>query len=128
MMCGLYSLAQALVFPSWFEGFGLPIIEAMACGTPVVASDSSSLPEVAGGAALLFPAAEAPALENALRRLLGDPGLHADLRLRGFARAADFSWARSAAQHLQVYRRILGQGCMQEVAPSGICGLRSDNQ
>jgi glycosyltransferase involved in cell wall biosynthesis len=128
MMCGLYNLAQVLVFPSWFEGFGLPIIEAMACGTPVVASDSSSLPEVAGGAALLFPAAEAPALENALRRLLGDSGLRADLRLRGFARAAAFSWARSAAQHLQVYRRVLGQGCMQEAAPSGICGLRSDTQ
>ena len=108
MMCGLYSLAHALVFPSWFEGFGLPIIEAMACGTPVVASDSSSLPEVAGGAALLFPAGEAPALENALRRLLGDPGLHANLRLRGLARATDFSWARSAAQHLEVYRRVLG--------------------
>jgi glycosyltransferase involved in cell wall biosynthesis len=128
MMCGLYNLAQVLVFPSLFEGFGLPIIEAMACGTPVVASDSSSLPEVSGGAAFLFPAAEAPALENALRRLLGDPGLHTDLRLRGFARAAAFSWARSAAQHLQVYRRVLGQGCMQKAAPSGTCGLRSDTQ
>jgi glycosyltransferase involved in cell wall biosynthesis len=125
MMCGLYGLAQVLVFPSWFEGFGLPVIEAMACGTPVVASDSSSLPEVAGGAALLFPAAEAPTLENVLRRLLGDPRLHADLRLRGLARAADFSWARSAAQHLEVYRRVLGQGDVREAAPSRVHGLQS---
>jgi glycosyltransferase involved in cell wall biosynthesis len=124
MMCGLYGLARALVFPSWFEGFGLPIVEAMACGTPVVASDSSSLPEVAGGAALLFPATEAPALESALRRLLGDPRLQADLRLRGFARAADFSWAESAAQHLAVYRRVLGQGDIRDGAPNEAQGLQ----
>jgi glycosyltransferase involved in cell wall biosynthesis len=119
MMCGIYTLAQAFVFPSWFEGFGLPIIEAMACGIPVVASDSSSLPEVAGGAALLFPAAEAHALAIVLRRLLGDPGLQADLRVRGLARAADFSWARSAARHLQVYRRVLGRDELREAASSG---------
>ena len=122
LMCGLYNLARVLVLPSWFEGFGLPIIEAMACGTPVAASDSSSLPEVAGGAALLFPAAEPPALENALRRLLGDPGLHADLRLRGLARAADFSWARSASQHLEVYRLVLGQDEPREAVSSEVRG------
>jgi glycosyltransferase involved in cell wall biosynthesis len=109
MMRGLYSLALALVFPSRFEGFGLPIIEAMACGTPVVASDSSSLPEVAGGAALLFPTANDAALGSALRHLLGDARLRGDLRLRGLARATDFSWARSAAQHIEVYRSVLDQ-------------------
>ncbi len=108
LMRGLYNLARVVVYPSRFEGFGLPVLEAMACGTPVVASDASSLPEVAGGAALLFPAADVTALESALRRLLGDARLRADLRLRGFARVADFSWARSAAQHIEVYRRVLG--------------------
>ena len=106
-MRGLYGLAQVFVFPSWFEGFGLPVLEAMACGTPVIASDSSSLPEVAGGAAVLFPPAAPDALERALRRVLSDSGLRAGLIERGLARVADFSWANSAAEHLEAYRRVL---------------------
>lgn len=106
-MRGLYSLARVFVFPSWFEGFGLPVLEAMACGTPVISSDSSSLPEVAGGAAVLFPPNQPDKLESELRRVLSDPQLRADLIGRGLARASEFSWAASAARHLEVYRRVL---------------------
>jgi glycosyltransferase involved in cell wall biosynthesis len=108
-MPGLYSLAQVLVYPSWYEGFGLPIVESMACGTPVIASDSSSLPEVAGGAAVLFPPDSVGALEGALGRVLSDRRLRGDLRERGLARAACFSWDSSARRHLEVYRRALGE-------------------
>ncbi|HTW91950.1 MAG TPA: glycosyltransferase family 1 protein, partial [bacterium] len=117
MMRGLYNLAQVLVFPSLFEGFGLPIVEAMACGTPVVASNSSSLPEVAGGAALLFPANDVAALERALRRILQNAELRAEFRRRGLARSADFSWSKSAVQHLEVYRHVLAQGGIRDAAP-----------
>ena len=109
-MRGLYGLARVFVFPSWFEGFGLPVLEAMACGTPVIVSDSSSLPEVAGGAAVLFPPAAQNELESALRRVLSDPSLRAGLIERGLARASEFSWAASAARHLDVYRRVLRDG------------------
>jgi glycosyltransferase involved in cell wall biosynthesis len=107
-MPGLYGMARAFVFPSWFEGFGLPILESMACGTPVVASNSSSLPEVAGDAAILFPPAAPDVLGRELRRVLTDPSLRANLVDRGLARAAGFSWAASAARHLDLYRAVLG--------------------
>lgn len=110
LMPALYALAQVLVYPSWYEGFGLPVLEAMACGTPVIASDSSSLPEVAGGAAVLFPPGSAVALEGALRGVLQDSQLRDDLRERGLARAACFSWDSSARRHLEIYRRALGTG------------------
>jgi len=106
-MGALYCLARVLVFPSWFEGFGLPILEAMACGTPVIASNSSSLPEVAGGAAILFPPDSADALEDALRRVLSDQRLRAELTKQGLARVAEFSWAASAVHHLELYRQVL---------------------
>jgi glycosyltransferase involved in cell wall biosynthesis len=106
-MRALYALAQVLVFPSWFEGFGLPVLEAMACGTPVVASNTSSVPEVAGNAALLFPPHSTDALGVALRRLLSEPELRSLLRERGLLRVKDFSWAESARRHAEVYRRVL---------------------
>jgi glycosyltransferase involved in cell wall biosynthesis len=104
----VYAGAQALAFPSEFEGFGLPVLEAMACGAPVVCSSTSSLPEVAGGAALLVDPADTDALAAALRQILGDPGLAADLARRGVAQAACFSWSRAAAETLAVYRRLIG--------------------
>jgi glycosyltransferase involved in cell wall biosynthesis len=103
----LYSLAQVVALPSLYEGFGLPVLEAMACGTPVVTSDVSSLPEVAGDAALLVDPLDVDSLTDSLRRLLEDDALRAGLRARGLARAASFTWERSARQLLEVYALML---------------------
>lgn len=92
----LYNLARALAHPAWYEGFGLPPLEAMACGTPAVVSDRSSLPEVVGDAALVVPADQPDAWRKALERVTGDMELAADLRHRGILRAAQFSWDRAA--------------------------------
>ncbi|MGE5413436.1 MAG: glycosyltransferase family 4 protein [Syntrophomonadaceae bacterium] len=92
----LYRAAEAFAYPSLEEGFGLPLLEAMACGTPSVSSDAAALLEVGGGAALVAPARDADALAAALERALDDEGLRARLRLDGPARAAQFSWAETA--------------------------------
>jgi glycosyltransferase involved in cell wall biosynthesis len=105
----VYAGSQALAFPSEFEGFGLPVLEAMACGTPVVCSNTSSLPEVAHDAALLIDPLDVDALTEALRRVLSDPALAANLRARGLTQAARFSWARAAEETLAVYRRVMGR-------------------
>ena len=103
----IYSGATAFAFPSLYEGFGLPPLEAMACGTPTVVADSSSLPEVVGDAALLHPPTDYEALADALIRLLEDEPLRATLRTRGRARAAQFTWTETARQALAVYREAL---------------------
>lgn len=102
----VYAGAQALAFPSEFEGFGLPVLEAMACGAPVVCSSTSSLPEVAGEAAVLVDPLDQEALTDGLRRILANPALADDLRARGLAQAAHFSWERAAEETLAVYRRL----------------------
>lgn len=101
-----YSAATALVYPSVYEGFGLPPLEAMGCGTPVVASGSSSLPEVVGDAALRPDPGDVDALAQAVGRVLEDGDLRAELREKGLRRAAAFSWERAAEATLEVYRRI----------------------
>lgn len=100
---GLMGAASALVLPSLDEGFGFPALEAMSVGTPVIASDAASLPEVVGDAGLLVPGADTDALAEAIRRLLTDGELRERLSRRGKERAATFTWRRAAERTLEVY-------------------------
>jgi glycosyltransferase involved in cell wall biosynthesis len=102
----LYNAATAFAYPSRYEGFGLPPLEAMACGTPAVVAAASSLPEVVGDAALRVLPDDMPGWANALWRLLADERLRAELRRRGLARAALFSYERVARETLDVYRQV----------------------
>ncbi len=103
----LYRCSLALVYPSLYEGFGIPPIEAMMCGTAVIAANSSSLPEVIGDAGLLFNPAATDELADLLLLLVDDPAERERLVTRGRARAQDFSWDRTAAQTLEVYRSVV---------------------
>ena len=102
----LLSGATAFVFPSLYEGFGLPPLEAMACGTPVIASNRSSLPEVVGEGGILVEPTDAKALAEAMEVLLIDDVLRAELRQRALAQAAKFSWKQTALETLAVYRKV----------------------
>ena len=105
----LYALADCFVFPSLYEGFGLPVLEAMSRGVPVACSDRSSLPEVAGDAALLFDPESPPAIADAIERLLVDEALAARLREAGRAQAARFTWEATARGTLASYERALAE-------------------
>lgn len=101
-----YSAADLFVFPSFYEGFGLPVLEAMTCGCPVAASDTSSIPEVTGGAAVLLPPGDVDAWANTVKELLHDTDRRASLSEAGQARAAAFSWKDCAARTFDVYRSV----------------------
>jgi glycosyltransferase involved in cell wall biosynthesis len=107
-MEGLYRLSSLVVVPSKYEGFGLPVLEAMVRGVPVVTSDRSSLPEVAGGAALLVSPDDPRAIADAIRQILDDPAVADRLRSAGLQRAADFSWEKTAELTAASYARALG--------------------
>ena len=96
----LYSGALALVFPSLYEGFGFPVVEAMRCGTPVITSATSSLPELAGDAALTVDPLDVPALAEAIQRVVQDAGLRARMVESGYALATRFTWEAAALQTL----------------------------
>ncbi|HTU79955.1 MAG TPA: glycosyltransferase family 1 protein [Solirubrobacteraceae bacterium] len=104
---GLWALAAAFVYPSLYEGFGLPVLEAMARAVPVACSNASSLPEVAGEAALLFDPHDQAAIAGAIERLLGDPTQAERLRAAGLERVREFTWERTARLTLESYRRAL---------------------
>jgi glycosyltransferase involved in cell wall biosynthesis len=103
----LYRLARVFVFPSLYEGFGLPPLEAMASGTPVITSNVSSLPEVVGDAAMLIDPYEPDAIAGAMRRVMLDDRLRDDMRERGLARAREFSWGRSVRRIKDIYDEVL---------------------
>lgn len=114
----LYSSAEAFVFPSLYEGFGLPPLEAMACGTPVITSNVSSLPEVVGDAAIMVNPYDVAELVTAIARVLGNEPLRRDMRLRGLQHAEQFTWDRTARETCMVYEQITT--CNQ--------GVRFDNR
>lgn len=103
----LYAGATLFVYPSLYEGFGLPVAEALACGAPVVSSNAASLPEVAGDAALYFDPRDVDAMTEAIRRALSDDALRADLRLRGLAQAKRFSWEKAAEELRQCFGGVV---------------------
>ena len=102
----LYGAARFMVFPSLFEGFGLPLLEAMARGCPVACADATCLPEIAQGAALLFDPLDVDAIAAAVLRLWDDDALRADLRAKGLVRAGEFSWQAAVQQLLDAYQRL----------------------
>lgn len=106
----VYSMATVFVYPSLYEGFGLPILEAMACGTPVITSNTSSMPEVAGTAAEFITPTDTEEITEALRRVLEDETLMLDMRRRGLERSSKFTWERCARETLEVYKKVFEAG------------------
>jgi glycosyltransferase involved in cell wall biosynthesis len=107
-LVALYRAAHALVYPSRYEGFGLPVLEAMACGTPVIASSAASIPEVLGDAGILLHPDDGPGWTASISKVIDDERLRARLSTAGLARAKSFTWSRTAQLTLAVYRRVAG--------------------
>lgn len=109
-LAGLYNLAELFVYPSFYEGFGLPPLEAMACGTPVIVSNTSAMPEVCGEAALYVTPEDSDQIASAILALLSDQSLRNELSNAGKARARLFSWDKAAEQHLMLFHKVM-EGC-----------------
>ncbi|HZK48307.1 MAG TPA: glycosyltransferase family 1 protein [Thermoleophilia bacterium] len=106
-LAAVYSSAAVFVFPSLYEGFGLPPLEAMACGTPCVVSNSSALPEVTGRAAMMFNPTSVEQFVDCIHRVLTEPDLNGNLRREGLCQSARFGWERAAAETIEVYRTMV---------------------
>ena len=105
-LTALYNLATMSVYPSLYEGFGFPVIESFACGTPAAASNATSIPEAAGDAAVLFDPTDANEIAGAIEMVLGNEKLRAEMTEKGLGRAAQFSWEQTAEQVLGVLREV----------------------
>jgi glycosyltransferase involved in cell wall biosynthesis len=103
----LYAASTVVIYPSLFEGFGLPVVEALACGAPVITSNTSSLPEVGGDAALLVDPLSIDSIADAIARLWSDETTRAQMSRRGVLHAANYSWERTARETAEVYERVL---------------------
>jgi glycosyltransferase involved in cell wall biosynthesis len=103
----IYNMADFFVYPSFFEGFGMPVLEAMSCGCPVICSNASSLPEVVGDAGLTFNPNDGDGLESAMKDMAGNAVLRQDLRNKGLERAKMFSWEKCARETLEVYKTVV---------------------
>ncbi len=121
----LYSGAGLFVFPSLYEGFGLPVLEAMACGAPVICSNTSSLPEVAGDSALTVDPTDPSSIREAVSKCIGDPGLREALRAKGLVRAKQFTWRRAAEQTLRVYESLVDTLREPCTLPQAMAALRT---
>jgi glycosyltransferase involved in cell wall biosynthesis len=104
-----YASAEAFVYPSEYEGFGIPLLEAMECGCPVICSNNSSIPEVAGDAAIYFDAEDIHSISNAMLRVAQSPSERSQLIMKGKVRCKQFSWDICARQTYSVYERLLGR-------------------
>jgi len=125
----LYSAAEAFVFPSLHEGFGFPLLEAMACGVPVITSNVSSLPEVVGDAALTINPYDVASLTRAIERVLNDAVLWAELRRRGLERVQQFTWKRTAYQTLSAYMQVLDRDAVDCAGPaSSVLGKERNHE
>jgi len=105
-LSALYSMAECFVYPSLYEGFGLPVLEAMACGAPVITSNTSSMPEVAGSAARLVAPLKEAELTAGLEEILENKSLQEEMRQAGFKQVKKFSWERCAAETIEVYKKV----------------------
>jgi glycosyltransferase involved in cell wall biosynthesis len=108
----LYRNAVCFVFPSRYEGFGIPLLEAFACGAPVAASHATSLPEIAGDAAVYFDPCDKDSILNAVRGLVQNEGLREELRARGHNRCHQFSWEETARRTAEVYTRVVNMAAV----------------
>jgi len=103
----VYNLARVSVYPTHYEGFGLPALESMACGTPVITTEVSSLPEIVGDAGILIPSGDESALLHAMVEVLNNTTLHQQLSIEGLKRSKQFTWQRTARETMKVYQTVL---------------------
>jgi len=108
-LAALYSSAKVFIYPSLYEGFGLPILEAMNCGCPVVTSNRGSMKEIAGEAAVLVDPESAENIASGISKLNRNSKLRQEMAIKGLKRAGDFSWEKTALQTLEVYHRLIGK-------------------